>query len=135
MTGFIRYNLKMVRKKKIQSAGLNHINLNVSNVKRSTEFYRKAFGLEVRFVVGRRMVFLGSPKGRDVITLCRAGKRDKVGNGGLSHFGFEMNGPMDECIAQVERAGGKLVEKGEHGPGYRYAFVTDPDGYLIEIGN
>jgi len=131
----MRYNPGMARKKKIRSAGLNHINLNVSNLKRSTEFYSKAFGLEVRFAVGRHMIFLGSPKGRDVITLCEVRKRDAIGNAGVSHFGFEMNGPMDDCIAQVEAAGGKLVEKGEHGPGYRFAFVSDPDGYLIEIGN
>jgi catechol 2,3-dioxygenase-like lactoylglutathione lyase family enzyme len=125
----------MARKKEIQSAGLNHINLNVRNLKRSTEFYQRAFGLKVRFAVGRRMVFLGSPKGRDVITLCQAGKRDAIGNAGVSHFGFEMKGPMDACIEQIERAGGKLLEKGEHGPGYAYVFVSDPDGYVIELGN
>jgi catechol 2,3-dioxygenase-like lactoylglutathione lyase family enzyme len=119
----------------IRSSGLNHINLNVSNLERSTEFYRKAFGLRVRFKVGRRMVFLGSTGGQDVITLCKAGKRDAIGNAGVSHFGFAMKGPMEKCVAQIERAGGKLVDKGEHGPGYPYAFIKDPDGYLIEIGN
>jgi catechol 2,3-dioxygenase-like lactoylglutathione lyase family enzyme len=42
---------------------------------------------------------------------------------------------LEKCIAQIERAGGKLIERGEHGPGVPYAFVADPDGYLIEIGN
>ena len=40
----------------------------------------------------------------------------------------------DEIIAQIERAGGKLRRRGEHEPGQPYAYVHDPDGYLIEIG-
>jgi hypothetical protein len=26
-----------------------------------------------------------------------------------------------------------LVDKGEHAPGIPYAYVSDPDGYVIEI--
>jgi catechol 2,3-dioxygenase-like lactoylglutathione lyase family enzyme len=119
----------------IKSRGLNHININVSNLKRSLAFYQKAFGLKVRFTAGPRMVFLRSPGAEDIITLCKARKGERLGHGGVSHFGFAMSGPLEKCIAQVERAGGKLIERGEHGPGVPYAFVADPDGYLIEIGN
>jgi catechol 2,3-dioxygenase-like lactoylglutathione lyase family enzyme len=119
----------------IRSAGLNHINLNVTNLKRSTEFYRKAFGLRVRFSIGQRMVFLSSPGARDVITLYKAKKGDPIGNGGVSHFGFDMKGPLDKCIAQIERAGGKLIERGEHGDDHPYAYIADPDGYIVEIGS
>ncbi len=40
---------------------------------------------------------------------------------------------LDEAIALVLEAGGALVDKGEHAPGVPYAYVTDPDGYVIEI--
>jgi catechol 2,3-dioxygenase-like lactoylglutathione lyase family enzyme len=33
----------------------------------------------------------------------------------------------------VVAAGGHLVERGEHTPGVPYAYVEDPDGYLIEL--
>ena len=118
----------------IRSRGLNHINLNVSNLRRSVNFYEKAFGLRVRFTAGRRMVFLRSPGANDVITLCKARKGEPIGNGGVSHFGFEMKGSMERCIAQVEHAGGTLLERGEHAPGVSYAYLADPDGYVIEIG-
>jgi catechol 2,3-dioxygenase-like lactoylglutathione lyase family enzyme len=36
-------------------------------------------------------------------------------------------------IRQVEAAGGRLVERGEHAPGIPFAYVADPDGYLIEL--
>lgn len=119
----------------IRSRGLNHIHLNVGNLKRSVRFYQEAFGLKIKFTSGRGLVFLGSRGASDLITLCKARKGEPIGNGGLSHFGFEMKGAMDPCIAQVERAGGKLLERGEHQPGLAYAYLADPDGYVIEIGN
>ena len=42
-------------------------------------------------------------------------------------------GQIDDCIALVIEAGGALVEKGEHVPGIPYVYITDPDGYVIEI--
>ena len=119
----------------IRSRGLNHIHLNVGNLKRSVRFYQEAFGLKIKFTSGRGLVLRGSHGASDLITLCKARKGEPIGNGGLSHFGFEMKGAMDPCIAQVERAGGKLLERGEHQPGLAYAYLADPDGYVIEIGN
>jgi len=43
----------------IRSRGLNHIKINVSNLKRSLAFYQKAFGLKMRFTAGRHMVRMG----------------------------------------------------------------------------
>ena len=121
----------------IASRGLNHINLNVSDIRRSLEFYQKAFGLEVRFWEGRRMVFLGSPGAGDVITLCQVESGEPIGSGGVTHFGFALGdrSALDESVRQVERAGGRLLSRGEHAPGVPYAYFADPDGYVIEIGN
>jgi len=30
-------------------------------------------------------------------------------------------------------AGGRLVARGEHAPGIAFAYVADPDGYVIEL--
>jgi len=40
---------------------------------------------------------------------------------------------LDAAIDQVEKAGGKLVSRGAHAPGVHYAYVADPDGYVIEF--
>jgi catechol 2,3-dioxygenase-like lactoylglutathione lyase family enzyme len=55
----------------------------------------------------------------------------------VSHFGFGLVGmtAVDEIVRQVERAGGKLLRRGEHAPGVPYVYFADPDGYVIEIGN
>src|SRR5262245_40638386 len=117
----------------ITSRGLNHLNLNVRDVRRSLKFYQEALGLEVRFWQGEKMVFLGSPGGHDIITLSEAEPGEPIGNAGVSHFGFAM-APSDESVEQVRRAGGKLLSRGEHAPGVPFAFFEDPDGYVIEIG-
>ena len=121
----------------IKSRGLNHINLNVSDIQRSLKFYQEAFGLEVRFWEGRQMVFLGSPGAHDLITLCAAQKNEPIGGAGVSHFGFALGRPgeLDASVKQIEAAGGRLLSRGEHAPGVPYAYFADPDGYVIEIGN
>ncbi len=120
----------------IKARGLHHINLNVKDIGRSLKFYQEAFGLEVKFWEGKTMVFLHSPGANDTITLCQARAEDPVAGGGVSHFGFSTGkGNLDEMVKQVANAGGTLQSRGEHAPGVPYAYCTDPDGYLIELGN
>lgn len=54
---------------------------------------------------------------------------------GIEHFGFRLKPSVshDEAIGAVEAAGGRLIRRGEHAPGVPYAYVADPDGYLIEL--
>jgi MarR-like DNA-binding transcriptional regulator SgrR of sgrS sRNA len=54
---------------------------------------------------------------------------------GLAHFGFRLAPPsdLDTAIAEVERAGGKLLSRGRHPSGAPFAYVADPDGYIIEL--
>ncbi len=61
---------------------------------------------------------------------------EKAGpGGGIDHFGFRLidKTQLGEAIEEVERAGGALVERGENASGAPYAYVRDPDGYLIEL--
>ena len=106
-------------------------------MKRSLRFYQSVFGMKVTFKIGRKMVFLNTPGSRDVITLNEDGAlADMAGtSGGISHFGFElMKKNLDASISEVEKGGGKLLERGEHAPGVPYAYIADPDGYVIELG-
>jgi len=56
-------------------------------------------------------------------------------NGGVAHFGFRLSDTteVDAAIAEVEAAGGELIRRGEHAPGVTFAYVKDPDGYVIEL--
>jgi lactoylglutathione lyase len=123
--------------KMLNSKGLHHINLNVRDLRRSLKFYQDAFGLEVKFWEGDKMVFLGSRGGFDTITLYEAPDGAPIAGGGVSHFGFKFaeSGRIDEAVKQIQSAGGKLQRRGEHGPGEPFAYFEDPDGYVIEIGD
>jgi catechol 2,3-dioxygenase-like lactoylglutathione lyase family enzyme len=120
----------------IETEGLTHIHLLVSDLERSLRFYNGAFGLEEQFRDGPSMVFLRTPGSRDTITINEDPARmDRVGRGGVDHFGFRLRPDvdLDAAITDVVAAGGRLVEQGEHAPGVPYAYVEDPDGYLIEL--
>ncbi len=122
----------------IKTRGIRHVHLIVADHGRSASFYKDVFGMEVGFRDGN-ILFLHSPNGRDDLALHLAVTDDekaRVGSqGGYEHFGITITdrGQLDDCIALVIAAGGALVDKGEHAPGVPYAYITDPDGYVIEI--
>jgi catechol 2,3-dioxygenase-like lactoylglutathione lyase family enzyme len=119
----------------VRSLGLNNINLSVSDIARSEKFYLDGFGLEVRFREGSDMVFIGSRGGHDLVTLCQAAAGAPIGDGGVSHFGFRAaREEFDQMVEQVQRAGGKLLRRGQHSQTEPFAYFSDPDGYTIELG-
>lgn len=121
----------------IRTQGLTHIHLVVRDLERSLRFYQRVFGMEERFRDGPRMVFLNTPGSQDLVTLNEDPTEARLAgvNGGVAHFGFRLVKPadLDAAIAEIEAAGGRLVRRGEHGPGAAFAYVEDPDGYVIEL--
>jgi catechol 2,3-dioxygenase-like lactoylglutathione lyase family enzyme len=123
----------------VKTEGLHHLHLTVRDLDRSLRFYRTVFGMEERFRDGPHMVFLSTPGTNDLITLnADPAERENAGrSGGIAHFGFRLHRSttIDDAVREVEQAGGTLRSRGEHAPGVPFAYVTDPDGYVIEIGN
>jgi len=122
----------------IKTKGLHHIHLVVADLDRSLRFYEGAFGMRELFRAGPKMVFLQTPGSSDLITLNEdPAERDNAGkSGGIAHFGFKLaEGDLDEAVREIERAGGSVLSLGEHAPGVPFAYVADPDGYTIELGN
>ena len=56
-------------------------------------------------------------------------------SGGIAHFGFRLKrcGDMDAAVQEIVALGGQLIRRGEHSPGELFAYVSDPDGYTIEL--
>ena len=121
----------------IHTGGLTHLHFAVSDLDRSLRFYQQAFGMRELFREGADMVFLQTPAGQDCITLhADPGRQLEPGkSAGIAHFGFNLTAEstVSGAIAEVEAAGGSLVSRGEHSPGAPYAYVADPDGYVIEL--
>lgn len=117
----------------IKTHGLTHISLAVKDPDRSLQFYRSLFGVKEYYRDEDSVQVLG-PGPHDVIAFERnsskAGKRS-----GIDHFGFRLTNPkdIDKAVREAERAGGKILRRGEFGPGFPFVYVEDPDGYEIEI--
>ena len=117
----------------IETYGLSHVALAVADPERSLAFYSAVFGVEEYFRDTDTIQVKG-PGPHDVLAFERrpsmAGER-----GGILHFGFRLKTPeaIEAAIAAVLGAGGAIRSHGEFVPGCPYAFVTDPDGYEIEI--
>lgn len=119
----------------VRAEGFNHLHINVRDLARSIHFYEAAFGLKVSFNVGDDLIFMVPKASGHSLALHLVGPDEPVGMaGGFQHFGFKLDANNhDRVIEQVERAGGKLVSRGKHGGQYPYAYVSDPDGYVIEL--
>ncbi len=122
----------------VETRGVRHVHLLVSDHDRSTAFYGAVFGMEVAFRDGA-ILFLRSPGCTDDLALHLAEtpeEKARVGDaGGMEHFGITVTDRdrLDEAVELVLAAGGGLLSRGEHAPGVPYAYVSDPDGYVIEI--
>ncbi len=117
----------------IRTYGVTHIALAVRDADRAFRFYERVFGVRELFREPG-MIQVQTPGSRDVIVFEE--KRANVGvMKGVSHFGFRVVDPkdIDAAAELVHHAGGKVLDRGEFVPGEPYVFVSDPDGYTIEI--
>ena len=107
--------------------GLNHIHLHVRDLAKSLRFYG-AFGFE-KVASHEDISFLVRPGFSDIIALHASGMH------GIDHFGFILKdaAQLDEAITELERCGGRLIERTTLPLGTDSAFLTDPDGYHVQI--
>ena len=112
-----------------------HTNINVGNLEKSVEFYKKALGLEVT----RRhkaadesfeLVFLGDGSTPHKIELTWLRDREGAYNLGDNewHIAFVVE-DINEAHALHEKMGCICYEN----PGMGIYFIEDPDGYWLEI--
>jgi|SRR5687768_2013275 len=117
----------------INTYGLTHVALAVSDCSRAFEFYHAVFGV-LEVYRGEDFIQAQTPGTRDVIVF--AADAERAGRtGGITHFGFRLVDPaaIEDAARAVEGAGGRILDKGEFSPGAPYVFFADPDGYEVEI--
>ena len=102
----------------LETHGLAHISLAVRDPQKSLEFYAQAFGVREYFRDEDQIQAKG-PGPFDVLAFERAPEKAGAA-GGITHFGFRLKKPEDiaRAVAEVERAGGKLLRQGEFAPGF-----------------
>jgi catechol 2,3-dioxygenase-like lactoylglutathione lyase family enzyme len=119
---------------------MDHVNMSVLDLDVSAAFYAALFGLEVKEEGnsgGQRWCIIGAP---DRFYLCigemRGADRFKAEGIHINHVGFVVD-DIDETIRRIRALGICLVmgDKTLDWPRSRSAYVTDPNGILIEITN
>ena len=117
----------------VKTFGLTHFGMAVRDSERAYQFYHDVFGVEEYYRSGGE-IFAKTPGAHDVLAFDENGPNAGL-RGGIGHIGFRLQSPddIDAAVEAVERAGGTVLRKGEFCPGCPYAFVSDPDGYEIEI--
>ena len=103
----------------------------VRDLDRAVAFYKTAFGLEEVFRA-EQIVFVGNPGGGAELGLLR--DPEHAGSGPMN-VGLHVDHAVADGVAarDVEAAGGKILERGEHAPGVPFARITDPDGNELWI--
>ena len=124
------------------SVQTGHIGINVGDIGRSRDFYRRVFGFEVMtesYESGREFVFLGYD-GRLVLTLWQqASGRFDSGRPGLHHLSFHVPTADDvrNAEARLRQMNVRMVYEGivPHADGAASGgiYFEDPDGIRLEI--
>lgn len=111
----------------------------VHDLERSVEFYKKVFGLielnriEAK-IAGRdvkEVVYQPTYKGGPLFVLANFPDDAEVARNELI-LGFST-GDFEACLQRIEQAGGSILEDRSIPDMGRHAFVTDPEGHLLQI--
>ena len=119
----------------MKTSGFHHIQISVTDIERSLQFYTGLFGMEIAFRDGD-LVFLRTPGANDLLTLRPTDERVSPDGEGMQHFGFNIKAEdFEAALAEVKQSGAEILSTGRHGgaQGSLYAYIKDPDGYTIEL--
>ena len=107
----------------ISAKGIDHVSVLVSDLERSTEFYRALFGLSVLSEdKPHKIVRLG--RERVIISL-----RDEAPHGTVDHFGVAVENFGKDRVSQALRQRGLVAQENWQ---YGY-YVKDPDGVNVQL--
>ncbi len=118
---------------------IGNIAINVSDLERSERFYVDVLGLEVMTRIETpdvREIILGSAAGGSQLALARHADDRPVEPGGGMWKVYVATDDADGLYRQAVQAGAGPVAPPKHLEQFKVtiAFVSDPDGHLIELG-
>ncbi len=120
---------------KLHATSIDHVNMKVKNLKDSVEFYKNLFGFEIKQKENPNKADVPSVIiGNDSIKLCMYEIPDMSPEGGIAHFGFNIENfdkVIDRCKANnVQILYGGVVDWESS----KSVYIVDPSGYEVELG-
>lgn len=118
---------------------ITHVAYHVADIDRSLAFYVGVLGLEEQMRIplpdGEREVVLGFPQGKGGgLILMWNKKRTTPYTRGDGYSRFVLNvSDVDGAVAYLTAQGTTIVSPPADAGPMRYAMVSDPDGYTIEL--
>jgi len=114
---------------------VGHVVLNVKDVETSVKFYTEALGMEVMRLRESSAAFLSFGTQHHDIALFKAPEGAEMGNLGLNHIAFQIEGgemELRELYGRLVQHGAKVDYTTDHGMTHSVYFF-DPDGNRLEI--
>jgi catechol 2,3-dioxygenase-like lactoylglutathione lyase family enzyme len=129
---------------RIRIASFNHVSLNVSDLKRSTEFYQGLFGMPIQSRQGSTSVQLRIGSGPQFLNLSGEGKPPGIDHMCVGVEGFDVTRILkvlaDHGVAKSDERGAMKVQVTRRGPaeggakeGTPEMHVGDPDGIDMQL--
>jgi len=114
---------------------IDHVNMKVKNLDESVEFYKNLFGFVIKQEENENKIDAPSKIiGNDSIKLCLYEVPDMSPEGGIAHFGFNVEN-FDEVISKCEELGVKILYDGViNWEKSKSVYIVDPSGYELELG-
>ncbi len=119
----------------LKATSIDHVNMKVKDLAQSVKFYKNLFGFEIKQEENANK--LDAPSkiiGNDTIKLCLYEVPDMSPEGGIAHFGFNIDNFKD-TIEKCKELGVEVLYGGiVDWEKSKSVYIVDPSGYEIELG-
>jgi len=119
----------------LKATSIDHVNMKVKDLAQSVKFYKNLFGFEIKQEENTNK--LDAPSkiiGNDTIKLCLYEVPDMSPEGGIAHFGFNIDN-FNDTIEKCKELGVQILYGGiVDWEKSKSVYIVDPSGYEIELG-
>jgi len=119
----------------LKATSIDHVNMKVKNLEQSVKFYKNLFGFEIKQEENANKLDVPSNIiGNDTIKLCLYEVPDMSPEGGIAHFGFNVEN-FNEIIEKCKELKVEVLYDGVvDWEKSKSVYIVDPSGYEIELG-
>ena len=119
----------------LKATSIDHVNMKVKSLDQSVNFYKNLFGFEVKQEENPNKIDVPSKIiGNDAIKLCMYEVPDMSPEGGIAHFGFNIEN-FEEIIEKCKENNVEILYGGPiDWEKSKSVYIKDPNGYELELG-